>query len=267
MQTADLLWTSLLGLVSGLSIGCVGVGGVILVPSLFFLLNVPVHTAIPAAMMAYILSGIVGTTVFARNRSIDWRMAGWLCLGAAPTAFLGAWTVHAVNSKVLQLCIGAVTLFSGANALWTRRASNSAEGFKLVRKFLAPIGGATGFLSALSGTGGPLVLVPLLISMRVPVLTTVGLSQAIQLPIAFAATFGNVLYGKLDIALGSTLAVALTVGSWFGAKLAHSVPRATMQRVVAIVLVLVGIFIFVNVGRQFLVHQTSHGIKSSASRP
>jgi uncharacterized membrane protein YfcA len=105
----------------------------------------------------------------------------------------------------------------------------------------------TGFLSSISGTGGPLVLVPIVMSMSVPVLVAVGLSQVIQLPVAIAATVGNVLYGHLDLVLGGILAASLTVGSWYGAKLAHAVPRATLRRVVSIVLVAVGMFILGNV--------------------
>jgi uncharacterized membrane protein YfcA len=91
-------------------------------------------------------------------------------------------------------------------------------------------------------------LVPILISMGVPVLTAVGLSQAIQLPVAIAATFGNVLYGKLDLTLGGILAASLTVGAWYGAKLAHVVPRAILRGIVSAVLVVIGTFILANVG-------------------
>jgi uncharacterized protein len=109
------------------------------------------------------------------------------------------------------------------------------------------VGAVTGFLSSISGTGGPLVLVPIIISMGVPVLVAVGLSQVIQVPVALAATFGNILYGKVDWVLGGVLAAALTVGSWYGAKLAHVVPRVTLRRIVSVVLVVVGGFILGNV--------------------
>src|SRR5262249_47717723 len=84
------------------------------------------------------------------------------------------------------------------------------------------IGAATGFLSSLTGTGGPLVLVPILLSMRLGVLASVGLSQIFQLPVALAATAGNIIYGELDLPLGIVLAASLSGGSWFGAKLARA---------------------------------------------
>ena len=246
VEISALLWIALLGMTSGLMIGCVGIGGVILVPALVFLANVPIQVCIPATMMAYILSGLVATTMFARYKSIHWEMAAWLCAGAAPTAFAGAWAVSAVNPRLLEACLGLLTLFSGLNSLKTGNEVGAFD-HQVPKKVLLFVGAVTGFLASLSGTGGPLVLVPILMSMNVPVLTAVGLSQAIQLPVAIASTFGNVVYGQLDLALGGLLAASLTVGTWYGAKLAHMTPRATLRRIVAFLLLIVGIFILGNV--------------------
>ena len=109
---------------SGLMIGCIGIGGVILVPALVFLGGIPIKIAIPAAMLAYVLSGLVASFVFARNKSIHWGMAGWLCAGATPTAFAGAWAVSVVNPHVLEASLGLLTFLSGINALRTRHSVN-----------------------------------------------------------------------------------------------------------------------------------------------
>ncbi len=208
-------------------------------------------------MVAYILSGLVASAVFARHKSIHWRMAIWLCIGATPAAFAGAWAVSVLNPRLLEACLGLLTFLSGVNSLKTPRIADTPH--TVPDKALLAVGAATGFLSSVSGTGGPLVLVPILISMSVPVLTAVGLSQAIQVPIAITATFGNVLYGKLDLVLGGVLAASLTVGSWYGAKLAHRVPRATLRDVVSAVLVVIGTFILARYRLAFGAVILSHG--------
>lgn len=246
MALSELVWIVLLGIVSGLMIGCIGIGGVILVPALVFLADVPIQVSIPAAMLAYILSGLVATAVFAHNKSIRWPMAAWLCLGATPTAFAGAWAVSVVNPRLLEAGLGLLTFFSGVNALRSQDADGTVE-HPVSNNSLLAVGAVTGFLSSISGTGGPLVLVPVAISMSVPVLVAVGLSQVIQLPVAIAATIGNALYGQIDLVLGGVLAGSLTIGSWYGAKLAHVVPRATLRRIVSVVLAVVGTFILLNV--------------------
>lgn len=244
---SELVWIALLGTVSGLMIGCIGIGGVILVPALVFLAGIAIHIAIPAAMFAYILSGLVATIVFARNKSIDWGMAIWLCIGGAPAAFAGAWAVSVFDSRLLAGCLGLLTLFSGINSL---RPQNLAErgNVDISRGVLLVVGIMTGFLSSLTGTGGPLVLVPILIPMRLAVLTSVGLGQIFQLPVAIAATAGNLVYGKLDLVLSAILAVSLSGGSWVGATLAHAVPRTVLRSIVSAALVLIGVFILGNVG-------------------
>jgi uncharacterized membrane protein YfcA len=247
----QLIALTVLGLASGLLIGCIGIGGVILVPALVFMGDIPIQRAIPAALLAYIVSGLVATAIFARRKSIRWSMAVWLCLAAAPAAFAGAWAVKNANPRLLEVTIGLLTMFSGINSL---RSEKHAEmpNEPIAIPLLLVIGAGTGFASSVSGTGGPLVLVPILMAMNLPVLTVIGLSQAIQLPIAIVGTFGNYLYGELDWYLGLVLASALMIGSWQGARLAHVVPRDLLRRVVSVVLIVIGVFILANVGGRLL---------------
>lgn len=235
------IWTivfvAILGVVSGLMIGSIGVGGVILVPALVFLVGMPIQAAIAAAMFAYILSGSVATAVYARHKSIDWGISAWLCAGA--------WAVSVVNERWLEAGIGSLALLSGLNALRKRHAETELHA--LSKHSVAGIGVFTGFLSAMSGTSGPLVLVPVLTAMHIPILASIGLSQVVQLPIAIAASAGNFLYGKVDLSLSAILALTLTLGSWYGAKLAHALPREVLRRIVCAVLIVVGAFILANI--------------------
>jgi uncharacterized protein len=247
----QLIAVIVLGLVSGLLIGCVGIGGVILVPALVFLGDIPIQRAIPAALLAYIVSGVVATAIFAQQKSIRWRMAASLCVGAGPAAFAGAWAVNNANPRLLEAAIGLLTLIAGINSL-RREKRTETPGESIATPFLLLIGAGTGFVSAVSGTGGPLVLVPILMALNMPVLTVIGLSQAIQLPIAVVGTVGNVLFGELDWYLGLILALPLMIGSWQGARLAHFINRDLLARAVSLVLIIIGIFILANVGRRLL---------------
>jgi len=238
---------STLALLGGLSvfvgalIGGIGIGGVFLVPILTYIFDVEVHMAIAAAMFSYLFSGLIGTSIYARKRSINWNMALWLFAGAMPAAFMGALLASAVPARGLEFLIAALIVFAGGNALLTK--VDEANQVRLLGPVqLVVIGVVTGIGSALSGTGGPLVLVPVLVWLKVPTLTAVGLSQAVQLPIASLATIGNFIYGTVDIIIGGVIAAALMIGSAVGAQLAHAVSQAILRRVVAWVLVGVGIF-------------------------
>lgn len=231
---------AVLGLLVGVFIGCVGVGGVLLVPGLVYLVGMDVQIAIATCMLSYLFSGAVGAVEYARRGSIAWSMALWLCVGAMPGAYLGAATVSVMPARWLEGIIAALVLFSGIYALTrqvpqgTGRAGPGAVG-------LATVGAVTGFGSALSGTGGPLVLIPILVWMKLPLLTAVGLSQVIQLPIAALATVGNFQHGEVDVGASLAIAALLVLGVVAGARMAHRLPAGLLKRIVAGVLIAVGI--------------------------
>jgi uncharacterized membrane protein YfcA len=238
---------AMLALVSGLLIGCIGIGGVLLVPCLS-LAGIEVHAAIGASMFSFIFSGGIGVWLYARHGSIAWRSAAWLAAGATPGAFLGAVLAAHISGEILLLLIGATVVFAGWRVLRRQPASSDHGGFRFEPLLLAGIGLAIGIASAMTGTGGPVLLVPLLMWLGAPVLASVGLSQAIQVPIAVMASLGNFWAGSLDLPLAALLSLGITLGSAAGARVAHAVPAVFLARVVAIALVLVGILVAVRSG-------------------
>lgn len=231
-----------IGLLVGVLIGCIGIGGVLLVPSLTYVGDMQVHVAIASCMFSYMFSGAVGAVEYARRGSIRWSMSGWLCLGAMPGAYLGAFTVSVVSGRSLELLIAVLIVLSGINALFGGTEAEESAGSP-GGAALGVIGAVTGFGSAMSGTGGPLILVPILVWLKFPVLTAVGLSQVIQLPIAALATAGNFVHGRVDMLVGAGIAVLLMAGVALGVRLAHWVPSSVLRRIVAVVLILVGALI------------------------
>lgn len=230
------------GVFVGVLIGGVGIGGVLLVPMLTYIFTIDVHVAITAAMFSYFFSGLVGSMIYARRGSINWPMALWLFAGATPAAFAGALASSVVPARGLEILIAFLIVFAGINALRSAHENGRREGPQKPAQLIA-IGAVTGFGSALTGTGGPLVLVPLLVWLKVPALTAIGLSQAIQLPIAALATVGNFIYASVDMVVGGVIAIALMAGVAIGARLAHTLSQAALRTIVAWVLVAVGLFI------------------------
>lgn len=250
----ELLLLLFTGLLAGLMIGSVGIGGVIVVPVLSYLGGIGLHNAIAAAMFAFLISGVTGTLLYAKNRSIDGMMAAWLFLGAMPAALAGALAASVLPTTSLELCLGLLAALTGLHSLKERGdPSQGSERKPLLPGTLAAIGAATGILSALTGTGGPLVLIPILMWCRVPVLTAIGLSQVIQLPIGMLATAGYFYTGSLDFPTGVMLGIGISLGTIGGGKLAHRLPRTLLKRIVCLLLILVGSSILLKLGyAQFL---------------
>jgi uncharacterized membrane protein YfcA len=80
----------------------------------------------------------------------------------------------------------------------------------------------------------------------------IGLSQAVQLPVSLAATAGNFYNGNLDLKLGGLLALGMPLGILLGSKLARALPRRTLQRAVALLLIMAGVLVFSKAATQFI---------------
>lgn len=199
------------------------------------------HLAAATSMWAFLFAGAAGTLSYANRRSIDWRTVAWLGVGAVPAAVVGARANVALPDRALLVLLAALTIVAGADALIGRAAVERPRSFGAPA--LAAIGVVVGFGSALTGTGGPVLLVPILLYLRAPVLAAVGASQAVQLPVAASSTVGYVLFGKVDFVLGSALGLAAVVGVLVGSRVAHAAPAKVLRQVVAVSLVGAGLLV------------------------
>jgi uncharacterized protein len=230
-------------LVVGALIGCVGVGGVLLPPALVYLGGFGFHAAAATSTWAFLFCGAAGTLSYSGRHSIDWRMAAWLGAGVVPTAFVGALANAALPEGLLMAILAALMVLTGADALLRSPDEAGRTPRRLGAPALLAIGAFVGFGSALTGTGGAVLLVPILLLLRTPVLASVGAAQAVALPIVGFATAGYLLYGSVDFALGTAAGLVGAVGVVVGARIAHAAPAATLRRVVATALLCVGLLI------------------------
>lgn len=241
------LFLTLIALLAGILIGTIGIGGVILVPLLSFVFKIDLHTAMSASSMSFLFPAIVGTLTYAKKGSILWEAVLWLSVGIIPAALVGARVNTNLDADVLVLIVAGLIAFSGINVLFNRQnESGTIPEFK--RVLLIFIGVLVGFGSSLTGTGGPVLLIPILITLQYPALRTIGISQAVQLPIAVFAVIGFWLYGQIDLGLGLHLGIAQAAGVFIGAQIAHHLPVYQLRRLVAIALIGVGVLmIWLNV--------------------
>ena len=102
---------------------------------------------------------------------------------------------------------------------------------------------AGGFLGSLLGVGGGFIMVPLqVIWAKVGQHRANGTSLAVIVPIGLAGVSVYAIAGdKVDFRLMAPLVVGSIVGAYLGARAATRLPEATLRRVVAVVLLVVGV--------------------------
>ena len=225
-------------LLAGWLIGATGIGGVLVVPALGQLEGLEVTRAISASALAFAFPGLAALWWLRRSGT---GVAGLLALvgGAVPGALLGASLVHGIDARCLLAGLAALALASGLRGLQPARAQ-AGEGPLLSARAAVALGLAVGLGSALTGTGGPVLLVPLMMLWRQPLARTVAAAQAIQLPIALCASAAHWAMGPVDLRLGCVLGVILLAGSLAGQWSARRMNVPGLQRLVCVLLLVSG---------------------------
>lgn len=236
-----------IGLVAGLFIGSVGIGGVIIAPTLILLFGVPTTSALAATMFAFVFSGLIGAGTYSAKQSLNWNSATWLWIGAAPAALVAGLITHRIAAPLIETAIALLALFAGIYSFRPPRdvETKPATG-TTPRGTLISSGLISGSLSTLTGTSGPLVLIPVLLGLDIPIIAALGLAQAIQLPIALMGTAGHWLAGTAEPILGVTLGIGLGIGTWGGAHIAHRLSQRSLHLAVSTLLVAVGLAMLIH---------------------
>lgn len=225
-------------LLAGWLIGATGIGGVLVVPALTGLDGMNVQAAIAASALAFAFPGAAALWWLRRTPQASVGL-GALVAGALPGAALGAALVHRVDVRWLFAGVALLALASGLRGLRPAPAAASEPGH-LPAAATAALGAAVGLASALTGTGGPVLLVPLLMLWRQPIARTVAAAQAIQLPVALCAGAAHWASGALDLRLGCVLGAVLLAGSIAGQWAAQRINVGGLQRMVCLLLLVVG---------------------------
>jgi uncharacterized membrane protein YfcA len=229
----------------GFFIGSVGVGGVLLIPGLSLLGGLEIHRASATALFTFFFTGLLGTWLFYRRGSMDWRMTAPVCAGSVVFSYVGAMLNSWIAPRPLALFIAAIILFAGLYVLLPARRGDS--GFRGTRgpaaqALLACVGAAAGLGSGLSGAGGALFSVPMMIALGFVPLAAIGTSQVLQIVVALSGTLGNLQFGSVDFRTAAWVAAFSLAGVALGARAAHAVSVAVLRRMAAGLCIVVGLF-------------------------
>lgn len=106
---------------------------------------------------------------------------------------------------------------------------------------LIVIGIITGVMAGMLGIGGAVIMIPALVYLLgISQQTAQGTSLAVMLPpIGVIAAYNYYKAGHVNIKFAIILAVFFLVGSYFGSKLALTLPQPLLKKIFGVLLLLV----------------------------
>ena len=245
----DSLGLLVVSAVIGAVIGLTGMGGGALMTPALILFGIPPTAAVANDLVVNAVNKVVGAGVHWRHGKPNLKIAFWLIIGSVPTAYLGAWLIHAIGAEdvqgILKKAIG-VTLVVASTAYFLRaffemsgriRAGDDPD--PPVRPLLTLLVGVVGGLMVgitSVGSGTVIMMCIMLLYPTLAALRLVGTDLVQAVPLVIAAAVGHVMVTGVDWALLLPLLVGGAVGTYFGSKFAGRVPNGLIRRGITIVL-------------------------------
>ena len=234
-----------IAVVVGFFTGAVGPGGILLIPAFVILGGLDIHEATATTLFVFLFTGVLGTWLFYRRGHVYWRIVIPVCVGSVAFSYLGAVVNAMVESRLLTIIIAAVIIFSGAYLLLPpgRAEGSYRDGHGASQQaLLLAIGALSGFGSGLSGAGGAVFCVPLMLIFGFMPFAAIGTSQVLQIVVAASGTVGNLQYGSVEFMAAAWVAVFALAGVVIGVRTAHAASALVQRRMVAGLCVVVGTF-------------------------
>jgi uncharacterized protein len=259
----DFVAFSVLGIVTGILAGMLGIGGgLVIVPGLFYifqLLQIPeaalMHLATGSSLCIMIFTSAASTYFHNLKGDIQWRIAFKLLIWIGVGVTLGSLLSSYLNTRWLELLFGIFLLAIALKMLlgWKSGSTNDPNKFATLGIFLIGIVGIViGFKSGILGIGGGTISVPFLLYGGLSMSQAVGTSASFTLPISIvgALLFALIPLDQTQIAgaIGYVYYPAVILiapfsmlGALWGTKLSHIIPVSKLRNIFAGTLIIVGL--------------------------
>jgi len=112
----------LLGLITGVFSGLIGIGGaIIIIPSLVLLFGLSQHTAQGTTLALMVPPiGLLAAWVYYRQGFVDLRMAALICIGFFVGGLVGAKFATQIPENILRKIFGVVLLLASLKMILTK---------------------------------------------------------------------------------------------------------------------------------------------------
>lgn len=240
------LTLGLTSLVVGFLCGCTSVGGILLIPAMALCSDIGLRGAMATTLFSFLAPAIVATWLHWRNGNIDWRVALPLSLGALLFGSFGAVAKEHLGVSFLGALLAVLIIIAGLNVLFPLRAGRldvAGRPEKTQRIFLFTLGAAVSFMAGLTGAGGPVLTVPIMIGAGFSPLLAVAVAQPFQVIAAVSGSVGNVLLGAVDYGLALAAAVTQVIGIAAGIHMASRLNTDRLKKLIALMCIGTGLYL------------------------
>jgi uncharacterized membrane protein YfcA len=243
------------GLLVGVVVGLTGVGGgSLMTPTLVFVFRVPVHIAVGTDLVFAALTKIVGVAAHTARGNVNWNIVMRLGAGSLPASvatllLMGQLKTHGkpLDAIILPL-LGASLVATAAAVLLRKHILTAGAGVfdlneRAANRMATAVGAVLGVMVTLTSVGAGAIGVAALMLLypRLRGASVVGSDLAHAIPLVTVAGLGHLQLGNIDYRLLMGLLLGSIPGIYIGSTLSSRLPEVLMRRILACVLLAMGI--------------------------
>ncbi len=235
-------------LVVGAFVGLTGVAGFLLPIVYTGPLGMGVTEGLALSFAAFIVSGALGSVNYNKAGNLDIPFGIRLSLGSLAGAVLGVILNLIIPESTVKVILYVVVLLSGISIL-LRKDKRQEEGGRayVISDHLAAtliLGFVTGAVCSLSGAGGPVLVMPLLVVLGIGIRTAVGVALFNSVFIGIPACIGYMMQCSVKDIL-PVMAAALVfhgIGVVYGSRNAVKINQILLKKGIAVFSILIAIW-------------------------
>ncbi|QUO32613.1 sulfite exporter TauE/SafE family protein [Faecalicatena sp. Marseille-Q4148] len=218
-------------------IGMTGIAGFLL-PILYAgYMNLAVSESLALSFFAFLISGIIGAWNYKKAGALDLSFAIPLSAGSFLGAVLGVYLNSMIPEQTVKMILYLVVLLSGISIFVRREKERAADSEKEIGTAVVGIlGFVTGAICSMSGAGGPILVMPLLVAGGMAVRTAVGVSLFDSIFIAIPAGMGYFMQSDMaKLVFPLVIAgIAHAAGVYCGSLQAKRIPQQFLKKAIAV---------------------------------
>ena len=245
-------------------------GGVVMVPLLVFILNVPIHLAAGASIVAVVATSSVSASVYVRDEITNMRLGMFLEMATTLGAVTGASIMVGISESILRI-IFALSLLYAAVIMWYQMKNSGRSWVPMENDWMANrlnlgssyydsardetidygvsrsfptfiISYIAGVISGLLGIGGGGIKVPAMnVISSVPMKAAVATSNFMIGVTASASALVYIRNGFCDGFITAPVVLGTLIGSFIGAKVALLVRGVVLKKIFIVILLILGV--------------------------
>ncbi|WP_156288508.1 sulfite exporter TauE/SafE family protein [Oceanobacillus salinisoli] len=252
--------TAFIGSIAGLG------GGIVLVPSLFFMQNISEsftwatpQSIVGISLITMIFTALSSTISYIRGKRVDYKTGLLFLTGSIPGGVIGSWLNEFIHVDTFLLYFGilmlVISLILFMNKDVFRKDIDPNENgvriftlfgeqfhYKVSASAAFILSLVVGMLSGLFGIGGGSIMVPaMMLLFGIPAHIATATSMFMIFFVSISGTITHMALGHIVWEYVLFFVPGALVGGWLGAKVNQRLTGKTLEWILRILLILIGL--------------------------